>query len=64
MLCMHVPYGFHLPLIIFVLLVMHDWVWGIETDVRGERLNELPLSRGWSYLVENKLFSKLGGYHS
>jgi hypothetical protein len=35
MLCMHVPYFFHLPLILVFLLVMHDWVWGIESDVRG-----------------------------
>ena len=35
MFCMHVPSQFHLPLILVFLLVMHDWVWGIESDVRG-----------------------------
>jgi hypothetical protein len=65
MLCMHVPYFFHLPLILFLILVMHDWVWGIESDVKGqEGPNELPPSRGWSCLVENKLFSKSRGDHS
>jgi hypothetical protein len=46
---------------------MHDWVWGIESDVRGggggEGPNELPPSRGWPCLVENKLFSKPRGAH-
>jgi hypothetical protein len=68
MFCMHVPSFFHLPLILVLILVMHDWVWGIESDVRGGRggggPNKLPPSHGWSCLVENKLFSKPRGAHS
>ena len=40
---------------------MH-WVWGIESDVRGEGAISLPPSRGWACLVENiKLFLKHRG---
>jgi hypothetical protein len=63
--CMHVLYFFHLPLILVFLLVMHYWVWGIESDARhGDRKNELPPSRGWPYLVENKLILKPRGARS
>ena len=41
---------------------MHDWVWGIESDVRGGEF-ELPPLHGWPCLVENKLFSKPRGAH-
>jgi hypothetical protein len=63
MFYMNVPYFFHLPLIIIFLLVMHDWVWGIESYARGGG-NKLPPSHGWSCLVEKKLFSKPRGSHS
>jgi len=67
MFCMHVPFFFILPLILVFLLVMHDWIWVIESDARGgggEGPNELPPSHGWSYLVEKRLFLKLRGAHS
>jgi hypothetical protein len=61
----HVLYFFYLPLIILLLLVMHDRVWGIESDAGGGgRSNELPPSRGWSFLVKTKLLLKPRGAHS
>jgi hypothetical protein len=35
MFYMHVPSFFHFPFVLFLILVMHDWVWGIESDARG-----------------------------
>jgi hypothetical protein len=35
MFCMHVPSLFYLPLILVSILIIHDWVWGIESDVSG-----------------------------
>jgi len=60
----HVPYFFHLPLIIVFLLVMHDCIWGIESDAWGEGSNEFPPSRGCLCLVENKLLLKPRESHS
>jgi hypothetical protein len=63
MLCMHVPSLFNLPLIHIFLLVMHDWVWGIETNVRGGNKQDSTFT--WLVmLVENKVFSKPRGSHS
>ena len=53
----------HECLYVFYVKEIIYWVWGIESDVRGEGPYELPPSHGWPYLVENNLLLKPRGDH-